>query len=188
MYKDNSLLPREAVRLAALGILAGGALTYADLAAAVRNFTSRVAGPSLDLMGTSIELLRFEGLISTEEPQTVNVSESILELTTAGTLELNSLLCASVRPPVNDVAKLILALKFRFFHLLNKTDQCDQIEMMIEACEGELARLADLRDHHRKDPGLLMDWLDYELGQVRDRLNWLEKLKTNLAEGQTFSK
>ena len=60
--------------------------------------------------------------------------------------------------------------------------------MMIEACEGELARLADLRDYHKKDPGLLMDWLDYELGQVRDRLNWLGKLRTNLAEGQTFSK
>ncbi len=143
MYKDNSLLPREAVRLAALGILAGGPLTYAELAAAVRNFTSRVVGPSLDLMGTSIELLRFEGLISTEGPQTVNVSESVLKLTVAGSLELSSLLCASVRPPVNDVAKLILALKFKFFHLLKETDRCDQIEMMSEACEGEIARLDD---------------------------------------------
>ena len=182
MYKDNSLLPREAVRLAALGILAGGPLTYAGLAAAVRNFTSRVAGPSLDLMGTSIELLRFEGLIATEGPQTVNVSESVLVLTTAGSLELNSLLCASVRPPVNDVAKLILALKFRFFHLLKTVDQCDQIEMMIEACEGELARLADLRDNHSKDPGHLIDWLDHDIGQVSDRLEWLRNLRINLAQ------
>ena len=186
MYKDNSLLPREAVRLAALGILAGGPLTYADLAAAVRNFTSRVVGPSLDLMGTSIELLRFEGLISTEGPQTVNVSESVLKLTAAGSLELNSLLCASVRPPVNDVAKLILALKFKFFHLLKETDQCDQIEMMIEACEGEIARLDDLRSHDRKDPGLLMDWLDHEIGQVSDRLKWLRKLKKASDGGKRF--
>ena len=184
MYKDNSLLPREAVRLAALGILAVGPLTYAELAAAVRNFTSRVAGPSLDLMGTSIELLKFEGLISAEEPQSqsANVSESVLVLTTAGSLELNSLLCASVRPPVNDVAKLILALKFRFFHLLKKTDQCDQIEMMIEACEGEHARLTDLRGHHSKDPSLLIDWLDHEIGQVSDRLKWLRNIRTGLVQ------
>ena len=183
MYKDNSLLPREAVRLAALGILAGEPLTYADLAAAVRNFTSRVAGPSLDLMGTSIELLRFEGLIAAEGPQTVEVSESVLALTTAGRLELNSLLCASVRPPVNDVAKLILSLKFRFFHLLETTDQCDQIEMMIEACESELARLADLRGHHTKDQGLLINWLDHEIGQLSERLTWLRNLRKNLAQG-----
>ncbi|MFL2668905.1 MAG: hypothetical protein ACJ0HT_04935 [Alphaproteobacteria bacterium] len=182
MYKDNSLLPREAVRLAALGILAGGPLTYGDLAAAVRNFTSRVAGPSLDLMGTSIELLRFEGLIATEGPQTVNVSESVLTLTNAGSLELNSLLRASVRPPANDVAKLIIALKFMFFHLLKTADQCDQIEMMVEACEGELARLADLRDHHRKDSGYLIDWLGHEIGQVSDRLKWLRNLRTSLAQ------
>jgi hypothetical protein len=182
VYKDNSLLPREAVRLAALGILAGGPLTYAALAAAVRNFTSRIVGPSLDLMGTSIELLRFEGLIATEESQNGNVPESVMILTTAGNLELNSLLCASVRPPVTDVAKLILALKFRFFHLLKTADQCDQIEMMVEACEGELARLADLRDHHSKDPGHLIDWLDHDIGQVSDRLKWLRNLRTSLAQ------
>lgn len=182
MYKDNSLLPREAVRLAALGILASGPLTYGALAAAVRNFTSRIAGPSLDLMGTSIELLRFEGLVATESSKNVNVPESVLILTAAGSLELNSLLCASVRPPVNDVAKLILALKFRFFHLLKTADQCDQIEMMVEACEGELARLVDLRDHHSKDPGYLIDWLEHDIGQVSDRLNWLHNLQTNLAQ------
>ena len=62
MYQDNSLLPREAVRLAALGTLAETPMTYAALAADVRNFASRVAGPSLELMGTSIEMLRYEGV------------------------------------------------------------------------------------------------------------------------------
>ena len=28
-----------------------------------RHFTSRIVGPSLDLMGTSLELLRYDGLI-----------------------------------------------------------------------------------------------------------------------------
>lgn len=180
MYKDNSLLPREAVRLAALGILAGGQMTYAALAAAVRNFTSRIAGPSLDLMGTSIELLRFEGLIETEETETEETLEAVLTLTGDGHSELIALLRAAVRPPVNDVAKLILALKFRFLHMLDIPDQYDQIEMMIEACEGELARLVDLRGHHSEDPGLLVEWLDHDIGQIEDRLNWLRGLQTSL--------
>ena len=180
MYKDNSLLPREAVRLAALGILAGGPLTYAALAASVRNFTSRIAGPSIDLMGTSIELLRFEGLIATEQTQNGNFTETVLTLTGAGHLELNSLLRASVRSPVNDIAKLILALKFRFFHLLETKDQCDQIEMMLEACEVELARLVDLRNLHLEDPGHLIEWLNHDIGQVKNRLKWLLNVKNSL--------
>ncbi|MBL6864230.1 MAG: hypothetical protein ISQ90_05520, partial [Rhodospirillales bacterium] len=69
MYSDNTLTPRESIRLCALGILAGRKLdglnkmTYDELVESVRHFVSRVTGPSLDLMGDSIELLKFEGLI-----------------------------------------------------------------------------------------------------------------------------
>ena len=68
MYSDSTLTPREAIRLCALGTLAGRSqatsspMTYDELASAVRHFVSRITGPSLDLMGESIELLRFEGL------------------------------------------------------------------------------------------------------------------------------
>tara|TARA_Y100001936_G_scaffold253253_1_gene316842 strand:+ start:42005 stop:42556 length:552 start_codon:yes stop_codon:yes gene_type:complete len=182
VYKDNSLLPREAVRLAALGILASGSMTYAALAAAVRNFTSRIAGPSLDLMGTSIELLRFEGLVSTEEAESEEIPDAVLTLTEDGRTELTTLLQAAVRPPVNDVAKLILALKFRFLHFLETKDQNDQVDMMIEACEGELARLVELRAQHSEDPGYLIEWLDHDLGQIEDRLEWLRGLKFTLAQ------
>src|SRR5216684_2943531 len=58
MFRDNSLIPAEAIRLAALGILAEAPRRYGDLAAEIRHFTSHVVGPSLDLMGTSLELLR----------------------------------------------------------------------------------------------------------------------------------
>jgi hypothetical protein len=51
MYKDNSLIPTEAVRLAALGLLTEGPRSYGDLADEVRLFTSRIVGPSLDLIG-----------------------------------------------------------------------------------------------------------------------------------------
>ena len=64
MFRDNSLIPTEAVRLAALGLLAEGQRRYGDLAAEIRHFTSCIAGPSLELLGTSLELLRYEGLVA----------------------------------------------------------------------------------------------------------------------------
>ena len=67
MYRDNTLIPSEAVRLLALGILADGERDYGDLAGEVRRFTSHVVGPSLDLVGSPIELLKVEGLIEPAE-------------------------------------------------------------------------------------------------------------------------
>ena len=67
MFNDNSLLPKEAVRLAALGMVCEHPKRYAELANAVRDFTSRIVGPSLDLLGSSIELLKTEGLIAGED-------------------------------------------------------------------------------------------------------------------------
>ena len=73
MYADNSLTPREAIRLCALGTLAHETsiwvlvLPYDDLVFAVRHFVSHITGPSLDLMGESIELLRYEGLVESDD-------------------------------------------------------------------------------------------------------------------------
>ncbi len=172
MYQDNSLLPREAIRLAALGILATENMSYAELATEVRHFTSRIAGPSLDLMGTSIELLRYEQLIEPLDTSSI-VDGSALNITDAGRQELHQLLCSAVRAPLNDVNKLVLALKFRFLHLLDARDQSAQADMMIEACETELARLVDLRDRHKNGDGFLAEWLDHDIGLVETRLNWL---------------
>ncbi len=69
MYKDNSLIPSEAVRLAALGLLAMRPRAYADLARDIRHFTARIVGPSLDLLGPSLELLKIEGLIEAIDPK-----------------------------------------------------------------------------------------------------------------------
>ena len=60
MYRDNTLIPAEAVRLAALGSLVDGDKSYGDLAREIRFFVARIVGPSLDLLGTSLELLRLE--------------------------------------------------------------------------------------------------------------------------------
>ena len=66
MNRDNSLIPSEAVRLAALGSLWQGPKRYAELATEVRHFTGRIVGPSLELLGPSLEVLRLEGLIDAE--------------------------------------------------------------------------------------------------------------------------
>jgi len=67
MFADQTLTPKEAVRFCALGLAAEAPRHYAALAGGVRHFCGRIAGPSLDLMGTSIELLRYEGLVQAVE-------------------------------------------------------------------------------------------------------------------------
>ena len=63
MYSDKSLTPAETMRLAVLGGLTEGPVPYSDLASNVRRFIERMVGPSLDLLGSSLEVLRLEGLI-----------------------------------------------------------------------------------------------------------------------------
>lgn len=178
MYNDNSLLPREAIRLAALGILAGAPMPYAQLAAEVRHFASRIAGPSPELMGTSIELLVCEGLIAHDGEG----DDAPLVLTADGREELDRLLHAGVRAANTDVNKLILALKFRFLHLLPAADRAVQVALTAEACESELARLVDLRAAHADDPGHLAAWLDFEIAQGEDRLAWLRDFAAKLGD------
>ncbi len=177
MYSDNSLLPRETVRLAALGALTMGEMRYGALAGDVRHFISRLAGPSLELMGSSIELLRHEGLV---EPADEGGDDPMLRITEAGKSELRALLSAAVRPPFNDLNKLVLALKMRFLHLLDQAGRRDQADLLIEACQTELARLVDLRGAHHDEHGHLIDWLDHDIGLVETRLSWLEDLRAAL--------
>lgn len=179
MYQDKTLLPREVIRLAALGTLASRGMSYAELANEVRHFVSRIAGPSLDLMGTSIELLRYEGLVSPLDMSSI-VEGTPLEITDAGRAELHALLCSAVRGPLNDVNKLVLALKIRFLHLLDGDDQRGQVEMMIEACETELARLVDLRRRHEGAEGHLNEWLDHDIELVGRRHDWLRDFRARL--------
>jgi hypothetical protein len=176
MYSDNSLLPRETLRLAALGALTMGDMRYGALAGDVRHFISRLAGPSLELMGSSIELLRHEGLV---EP-TNDDDDPMLRITDAGNAELRALLSATVRPPFTDLNKLVLALKMRFLHLLDEAARRDQADLLIEACRTELARLVDLRGAHQDEDGHLIDWLDHDIGLVDSRLAWLEELRATL--------
>ncbi len=187
MYPDHSLMPKEAVHLAALGILAEGPKTYADLAAEVRDFTSHVMGPNLDIMGTSIQLLSFEGLIAAEGTGAENrmlAPDASLTITEAGRAALETLLLASVRTPFNDLNKLVVALKMRLFHLLDENQRRAQVEVITTALRGELARLASLRAKRATEArgeDALVRWLDHDLAQVGDSLAWF----AGLAPGAT---
>jgi DNA-binding PadR family transcriptional regulator len=181
MYRDNTLIPSEAIRLLALGVLATRERPYAELAHEVRHFVGHVVGPSLDLVGTPIEVLKVEGLIEeieTRAPAAVeNEPEPPLRITEAGREELIRLLTSNLRAPVSDINKLIITLKMRFLHLLEPADRRLQAEIMIEMSERQLVRLTELRSHHGETPGHLAGWLDHEIDQTRERLDWFRNLQ-----------
>lgn len=183
MYPDHSLMPKEAVRLAALGMLAERPMAYGALAAAIRDFTSHITGPNLDLMGTSIQLLAAEGLIAPEgggawRGQAIS-PDTRLAISGAGRRELETLLLATVRTPFNDINKLVVALKMRFLGLLDPSRRRDQLTLIGTALEGELARLAALRARRLEEAGggdPLVAWLDHDIGQIEASLKWFEGL------------
>jgi DNA-binding PadR family transcriptional regulator len=181
MYRDKSLLPTQAIRLAVLGSLGRGTRRYAELATETRHFTGAIVGPSLDLLGTSIELLRFEGLIAPIDGGQGMADNAAMRLTDAGRDALHDLLTAPMRAPLNDIGRLILALKLRFLDLLPAADQSAQAELMVELAESEVARLDDLARRTAGEAGQLGSWLTLERAQARARLAWFEALRQSLA-------
>jgi DNA-binding PadR family transcriptional regulator len=177
MYKDNSLVPSEAVRLAALGLLAKGPRAYADLAREIRHFAQRIVGPSLELLGPSLELLKVEGLIEAQNSKAPH-DDQVMVLTEAGRAELRRLMTANLRGPMGEVNKLIIALKLHFFETLSPEERRIQAEVLEEACERELTRLLDLRSHHAESGGLLVAWLDHEITEIESRRAWFKQLAT----------
>jgi hypothetical protein len=183
MYPDHSLMPKEAIRLTALGMLAEKPLAYAQLAAAIRDFTSHVMGPNLDLMGSSIQLIAAEGLIAPVgggawRGEAIG-PDTRLTITNDGRSELNSLLLATVRTPFNDINKLVVALKMRFLELLPTERRCDQVTLITNALDGEFARLSSLRARRTEeasDGDPLVAWLDHDLDQITASLKWFEAL------------
>ncbi|CAA7627318.1 hypothetical protein [Magnetospirillum sp. UT-4] len=180
MFTDNTLTPKEAVRLCALGTVAPAAMPYSQLAGSVRHFLSRVAGPQLDLMGTSIELLRYEGLVEAVDGKGME-DDAVVAITAAGRRELHALLTARLRPG-SDLSKLIVTLKMRFLDLLEVKERQAQADLLIDSAEGELARLTDLRGGFAGDGDgcHLLDWLDHDIELLETRLAWLEDFRARL--------
>jgi DNA-binding PadR family transcriptional regulator len=179
MYADNTLTPKEAVRLCALGTLATESVRYSILARSIRHFISHITGPSLEVMGTSLELLKYEGLVSAVNGVGME-DDAVLSITEDGLSELRNLLTANVRTQASDMNKLIIALKFRFLHLLNNDDQQIQAEILIEAQEMELARLEELHREHDNDEGHLSNWLNHDIKDMLSNLEWLKEFRKSL--------
>jgi DNA-binding PadR family transcriptional regulator len=178
MYADHTLTPKEAIRLCALGSLAVAPMRYADLAISIRHFISRVIGPTPEIMGHSLELLKYEGLVETAEG---SGEGALLRITDDGVREMRALLTANVRPSNTELNTLITALKFRFLHLLPLEDQRAQAELLLASVERELARLQDLREHTNDDAGFFPDWLDHHIATLEHRFAWIARFRDRLA-------
>jgi hypothetical protein len=174
MFADQTLTPKEAVRFCALGVVAEAPVRYSDLARGVRDFCARIMGPSLDLMGTSIELLKYEGLVSPVDGQGME-DDALLAVTDSGRATLRTLLTARLRPG-SDITKLVVALKMRFLHLLSDAEKRAQVDMLIDVAETDLARLEDLAEASSGESDEFRRWLGFEIEQTRQRLAWLESL------------
>ena len=171
MYRDNSLIPKEAIRLAALGALINGSRSYIDISTEVRQFSARIVGPSLDLLGTSIELLKLEGLIEVVENPGGD-GEELLRLTTSGFQELKEYLRSTIRSGSSDLNKLVVALKLRFIEVLEPSERLDQLIGLQTMYQAERNRLLDLRKHKEWSAGLLPRLLELELAVTDQRLSW----------------
>lgn len=179
MFPDHSLMPREALRLAALGMLAEAPASYGNLARDLRSFVSHIMGPSPEAMGASLELLRYEGLA--DQAGGGDGSEEKLVITAKGRAELDTLMQATVRSPFNDLNKLVVALKMRFLPLLSPAAQREQAVLLAEASRAELARLVGLCNQQAAAKGsAFIDWLEHDIAQAEERLAWFEALGDKL--------
>jgi hypothetical protein len=86
---------------------------------------------------------------------------------------MKELLTAKLRPASNELNKLVMVLKFRFLHLLEPNEQRGQVDLVIDALEGEMARLESLRAHHVDDQGFVVPWLDHDMDLIQARIDWL---------------
>ena len=179
MYTDNTLTPKEAIRLCALGILSEGPIRYSALANEVRHFVGHLVGPSIEVLSPSIELLKYEGLVTPQDGKGME-DDASLHITEQGKTELHTLLTANLRTGAAELNKLIIALKFKFMHLLSKQEQLDQAELLIDVYEGSLARLINLRQPQTDTAGYLASWLDHDIEIIETRLEWLTRFRDRL--------
>lgn len=166
MADPDSLLPAQAVRLAALGLLAEEPRRYDDLAREVGAFTGAILGKSIDLMGTSLDLLRYEGLIEAAGG-TGMVDNAEMRLTGAGEEALRRLLRAGLNAPNQEINRLVLALKLRFLPRLDVAGRDEALAQIREWYAAEIARFAELRARHGHASPLFRLWLDREIARAR---------------------
>jgi len=178
VYRDKSLMPSEAIRLLALGLLAERSMTYGTLAREIRQFAAAMAAPSRELVPPPLELLKVEGLAAAE-PEEAQGESAVLTITAQGRQELQRLLAANVRAQAYDLNKLIIALKVRFLSQLPAPARQVEALRLAELFEQELGRLQAVRAGD--GGGHLDDWLALESRLAEARAVWFRRLAEDLA-------
>ena len=184
MQRDRVLIPVEGLRLAALGILASrGPTDYATLATMVRLFATSYGASPVDVMSSSIELLRFEGLIGIGD-EGEDPGSALVTLMSGGREELERLMLAPVRVS-SASSRLMVALKIRFFRLLDATGQARLAEVLGDTLRNERARLVNLRRHMEGEDSGFLAWLDRDIARTGEDLAWLEGEEAMMKQGRS---
>ena len=144
----------------------------------MRLFVASYGGSPVDVMSSSIELLRFENLIEIRETAE-DTGDSVVALTGDGEVELGRLLRAPVGT-AGAYARLHMALKMRFLHLLTDDERALQRELLAEALEGELARLLDLRRRMVGEHPDFLAWLDRDIDRADADLRRFEDMTVGM--------
>ena len=160
--------------MAALGALIERERSYDDIANEVRSFISRIVGPSLELMGTSIELLKLEGLIETVNDNDKGDS-SLLQLSPTGLQELKEYLRSNLKSGGSEVNKLLIAFKLRFIDILDDNERRDQLLAIRDMYHNEKRRLEDLKNQTTWLTGFLLESIELELFVVNKRIEWCDQ-------------
>ena len=160
--------------MAALGALIERERSYEDLANEVRSFISRFVGPSLELMGTSIELLKLEGLIETVDDKDKG-DASLLQLSSAGLQALKDYLRSNLKSGGSELNKLVIALKLRFIDILSDDERRDQLLAIRDMHHNEKRRLEDLKTQTTWLTGFLLESIELDLFAVNKRIEWCDR-------------
>lgn len=176
----------SAIRLAALGMLWEGPQRYGDLTATVRQYVTRTLGPTADIMGTPLELLRHQGLI--ERVAEGAGGDETLGLTERGRRDLRELMSAPLPGHDPALAGLLVALKLRFLDLLAPERRHELLALIDRHLAGEADRLRNLHAVHALAPageaaGRMARWLGHEAELVQARVRWIRAERDRLAEG-----
>lgn len=177
--RDNTLLPTQVIRLCALGTLrAQGDLAYGVLANEVRTVTAHLTGTAPTVTASSIQLLRYEGLIDAvdlDDPVQPANADTVLRITDSGRRAFEELMAGGLSTPMNELNRLAVQLRLTFLHLLEET-QRDAVRMaLIALYEREIDRISALYEDLGQRPGPLGAWLKLDLEHAMDRLNWLKR-------------
>ena len=82
----------------------------------------------------------------------------------------------NLRDTSGELARLIMALKMRFLHLLEEDIRTEQIEILHDVCELDLERVLALREEHATEAENFTGWLEMEVKRLEQKRDWLKSL------------